>query len=125
MKAIKRLDSQANRELAPIAVFAYKRPGHLSKTLAALAQNAEAAQSDLTIVCDGAKSEQDLALVDETREVARSAMGFASITVVARPANLGLADSITTGVTDMLRRAERVIVFEDDLFQYLHFLLTI
>ncbi len=115
MKAIKRLDSQAHRELAPIAVFAYKRPGHLSKTLAALAQNADAAQSDLTIFCDGAKSEQDLALVDETRAVAGSATGFASVTVVARPANLGLAESITSGVTDMLQRAERVIVFEDDL----------
>ena len=115
MKAIKQLDSQENRELAPIAVFAYKRPGHLSKTLAALAQNAEAAQSDLTIFCDGAKSEQDMALVDETRAVAGSARGFASVTVVMRPTNLGLAESITTGVTAMLQQAERVIVFEDDL----------
>ena len=115
MKTIKRLDSQVNRALAPIAVFAYKRPGHLSKTLAALAQNAEAAQSHLTIFCDGAKSERDLALVDATRAVAGVVRGFASVTVVARPANLGLAESITAGVTDMLQRAERVIVFEDDL----------
>ena len=115
VKAIERLGNQANRELAPIAVFAYKRPEHLSKTLAALAHNVEAARSHLTIFCDGAKSEQDQALVQETRAVAGSAIGFASITMVVRPVNLGLAESITTGVTAMLQKSERVIVFEDDL----------
>lgn len=39
--------------LAPIIVFAYDRPDHLSKTLAALAKNDLAPQSVLYIYSDG------------------------------------------------------------------------
>ena len=41
--------------LAPIIVFAYDRPDHLSKTLEALAKNDLASQSVLYIYCDGAR----------------------------------------------------------------------
>ena len=41
--------------LAPIIVFAYDRPDHLSQTLAALAKNDLAPQSVLFIFCDGAR----------------------------------------------------------------------
>lgn len=41
--------------LAPIIVFAYDRPDHLSKTLAALAKNDLASQSVLYVYCDGAR----------------------------------------------------------------------
>ena len=42
-------------ELAPIIVFAYDRPDHLSKTLEALAKNDLASQSVLYVYCDGAR----------------------------------------------------------------------
>lgn len=41
--------------LAPIIVFAYDRPDHLSQTLQALARNDLAPQSQLYIYCDGAR----------------------------------------------------------------------
>ena len=115
MELMKPPKDYRHRGVAPIAVFAYNRPGHLSKTIAALAQNAEAAASKLTIFCDGAKSGLDAASVAATREVAVSAKGFASVNVVERTENLGLAKSITTGITEILQHAERVVVFEDDL----------
>ncbi|MCR5216410.1 MAG: sugar transferase [Lachnospiraceae bacterium] len=108
---------------APIAVFTYNRPVHSKNTLEALRANALSKESDLFIFCDGAKesaSSEGKMKVTENRKVvnafAKEAEGdFASITVVAKSENMGLAKSIITGVTDLLERFGRIIVLEDDL----------
>lgn len=101
--------------LAPIAVFAFKRPEHLSRTLAALAKCALAGESEITIFCDGARDPGERALVEKTRAVAKAAKGFAKVSVVERSDNFGLSKSICAGVTELLSRSGRVIVLEDDL----------
>jgi hypothetical protein len=101
--------------LAPIALFIYKRPDHLRATLASLSACPEASQSALHVFADAAKLPEHAKAVAEARAVARSAAGFASVTVVERDENWGLARSITHGVADMCRRFGRVIVVEDDL----------
>jgi hypothetical protein len=100
---------------APIALFIYKRPAHLRATLASLATCPEASQSALYVFADGAKLPEHAQAVAEARAVARSATGFASVTIVERDENWGLARSITHGVADMCRRFGRVVVVEDDL----------
>jgi hypothetical protein len=107
---------------APIALFAYRRRDHLDATIQSLLGNAEAAHSALVIFCDGAKGEQDRADVAAVRAYAAAVTGFASLEVVERPHNFGLAASIIDGVTTMLARHERVIVVEDDLLVSPHFL---
>jgi hypothetical protein len=109
-------------ETAPVALFTYKRATHTAKTLARLAANALAADTDLTIFCDGPRSEQDRPAVEEVRSLVRGAEGFRSVRVVERPANLGLARSIISGVTEMVEEYGRVIVVEDDLVTSSHFL---
>ena len=106
-------------KLAPIALFAYNRPTHLLRSIAALATNEEASRCDLTIFCDGPRDGQTEA-VAATRAVAQSASGFASINVVERPVNLGLAASVSSGVTAILERHESVLVFEDDILASPH-----
>jgi hypothetical protein len=105
-----------------IIVFAFNRPDHLGRTLLALAACPEAATSRVTIYCDGARRESDAERVAQVRSVARAASGFASVEVVERPRNLGLAASIIDGVTSQLARDERVIVLEDDIVVSPHFL---
>jgi hypothetical protein len=109
-------------EPAAIVVFAFNRPDHLSRTLQALAACAEARASRLTICCDGARRESELPRVKEVRAVAAAAVGFASVEVVARARNFGLAASIIDGVTRQLARDDRVIVLEDDIVVSPHFL---
>ena len=106
--------------LAPIAVFAYNRPDHLRGCLSSLAANPQAKKSLLTIYCDGPKPDEDLANIEIVRTVAQewacmTPCAFAEIRVVERQANLGLAKSVISGVTQELVEHERIIVVEDDL----------
>ena len=110
------------RHLAPIALFAYRRRDHLDATVQSLLRNPEASQTALTIFSDGAKGEQDRDDVAAVRAYAAQVTGFASVEVVKRPHNFGLAASIIDGVTTMLSRHERVIVVEDDLLVSPYFL---
>ena len=105
-------------EYAPIALFIYNRPGHLQRTLHALAANRGAAKSDLTIFCDGPKSKPEEKHIFDARAVAKSLefrRCFSSITFVEHERNFGLATSIIDGVSSILANSDRVIVLEDDL----------
>jgi len=100
---------------APIVLFTFNRPEHTRRTLEALAANDLASESHLTVYCDGPRRAEDVAAVDTTRAVVRAASGFASVQVVARDANMGLARSVISGVTTALEANDSVIVLEDDM----------
>ena len=100
--------------LAPIALFAFKRPTHLRQTLESLSRNPEFNQSELHIYCDGARRIDEEEAVSQTREVARS-WPHAHKTLHEAESNLGLAHSIILGVTILCEQRGHVIVVEDDL----------
>lgn len=100
---------------APIALFAFNRPEHLQATLDALRNNELASETRLTVFCDGARNEEDIAGVERVREIAHKTDGFEHVTVVEQERNLGLAESVISGVRSILDRHEAVIVLEDDL----------
>lgn len=102
-------------QFAPIAVFCYRRPDHLRRTLETLRANALASQSDLFIFCDGAKSDQDRSAVLHTRAVAREQSWCGRVHIVESDLNCGLSTSISSGVTQLCERFGRAIVLEDDL----------
>jgi len=114
--------SKSSGSLAPIIVFAFNRPEHLARTLAALAACPEASSSALTIYCDGARRPNDEEGVAAVREWASTASGFASVKVVCRERNWGLAASIIAGVSEQLSASNEVIVLEDDILVSPHFL---
>jgi hypothetical protein len=106
------------RDHAPVVLFAYRRPDHLRRALDSLAVNPGADQTQLSIYCDGAKSATDREAVELVREIARGVHDsgmFASVRVIERDHNIGLAASVISGVTQILEDHERVIVMEDDL----------
>ena len=106
---------------APIALFVYKRPEHTRKAIESLIENAEFPDSPLYVFCDGARHEKDIPLVQETRKVIRS-YKLENVTIIEREENMGLANSIITGVTELCNKYCRVIVVEDDLVVSPHFL---
>jgi hypothetical protein len=100
---------------APVVLFIYNRPEHTERTLRALAANELARDSDLIVYADGAKKSEHHASVAAARGVARRASGFRSVRMIERDRNLGLANSIITGVTEICHSHGRAIVVEDDL----------
>lgn len=102
-------------ELAPIVLFVCNRLEHTRRTLSVLAANPLAAESDLTIYADGPKKPEHQGSVHAVRHLLRTASGFKSIEIVEREANLGLANSIISGVSEVCAASGRAIVVEDDL----------
>lgn len=100
---------------APIVLFIYNRPEHTARTLASLAANPLARESDLIVYADGPKKAEHERSVQTARMIAREAKGFRSVRLIERARNLGLAMSITAGVTEVCEQHGRAIVVEDDL----------
>lgn len=107
---------------APIVLFTYDRPEHTRLALEALAANAGAVECDLHVYSDGPKAGDPDGAVRAVRGLLSSVTGFKSVTVIQRETNLGLADSVITGVTEVLTRFPSVIVMEDDLLTSPNFL---
>lgn len=108
--------------LAPILLFVYNRPQHVQQLVASLLANAEAAQSTLYVYADGAKGESDKAAVEEVRGLIHNISGFASVNIVEREENWGLARNVIDGVSTVVKKHGRVIVLEDDLVVAPYFL---
>ncbi|TGL90233.1 methyltransferase, TIGR04325 family [Leptospira congkakensis] len=100
---------------SPIVIFVYNRPEHTKRVIDSLFTNLESSDSDLIIYADYAKNDSHITKVNEVRSYIKSITGFKSIQIIERERNFGLAKSILSGVTDVLKRFETVIVLEDDI----------
>lgn len=104
--------------LAPIILFVYNRLDHTTKTIEALQKNAFAKDSELFVFCDGPKvsctSEQKERVL-EVQRYARTIKGFKNVSVQSRDTNIGLANSVIKGVTEIINKYGKVIVLEDDI----------
>lgn len=110
------MNAVANREMtAPIALFVYKRYHHTKLVLESLSRCEGADKSELFIFCDGAKGAQDVKAVEEVRQLVKSRKWCGRTHVIERDKNMGLANSIIKGVTELCEKYGRVIVLEDDL----------
>jgi hypothetical protein len=101
--------------LAPVVLFAFNRPAHLERTLGSVMADPLACRSELIAFSDGPASERDVEAVEKVRRILKKARGFASVEVVERPENFGLARSVIAGVAEVLAARGRVVVLEDDL----------
>ena len=112
---MKRRDHAVN---APVVIFAYNRMDKLRACMASLKSSAGHERSEVIVFSDGAKGDDDREDVGRVRDYLDSLSGrhvFKSLTVIKRSENMGLADNIISGVTEVIERYGRVIVLEDDL----------
>lgn len=108
--------------LAPIILFVYNRPEHTKKTVDAIKLNEFASESLLFIFADGSKNENDKKSVDEVRNYILTISGFKEIKITLKEKNLGLADSVISGVTEVIDKFGKAIVLEDDIVTSKYFL---
>jgi hypothetical protein len=110
-----------------IALFVYNRPEHTQRTLLSLQRANNADKCSLYIFSDGAKSQKDCAKVNEVRRVCSAVSGFASVSIIERESNFGLAKNIISGLSDLFEVHERVVVLEDDLavsYGFIHYMVS-
>ena len=106
------------KEFFPICVFGYNRPDHLHKCLTSLLDCEGASNTNVFIFLDGPKDSNDQLKTDCVVNIAKefqNNLGFASCKITVKPQNIGLANSVITGVTETLASNKAVIVVEDDL----------
>ncbi|MBF0252411.1 MAG: sugar transferase [Candidatus Omnitrophica bacterium] len=109
-------------KLAPVCLFTYNRFNETKRTLEALKKNFLSGESDLFIFSDGPKNGKSAVRVKAIREYLQAIDGFKSVSIVESKENKGLADSIISGVTEVLEKHKSVIVLEDDLITTPNFL---
>ena len=111
---------------APVVVFSYNRADKLEACLNSLEKNALVKESDLIIFADGPKNSDDVKKVEQVRRFINqylSKANFKRVKVISKTKNLGLANSIISGVSKVIDKYKKVIVVEDDLIVADDFLL--
>ncbi len=105
-------------ELAPLVLFVYNRPSHTAEVLDALALNRESKDSLLYVYSDEAnvnKNQDNEGLVNQVRSIIKNEQRFKKIILMNRKVNLGVANSIIQGVSELLTIHNEIIVLEDDI----------
>jgi acetyltransferase-like isoleucine patch superfamily enzyme len=104
--------------LAPIVLFVYNRPELTLQTLRALKEAELSQQSTLYIFSDGPKENSDPASLEKiisVREIIQQEQWCKEVIIRESEQNKGLANSVISGVTEVVSKHERVIVLEDDI----------
>ncbi|WP_345244899.1 glycosyltransferase [Nibrella saemangeumensis] len=101
--------------LAPIVLFAYNRANELKQTIEALQANYLANESEIHVFSDGPRKLDDIPKVEKVRRIINNMSGFKQVHRYYAECNHGLAESVITGVSQVLLKYSNVIVLEDDL----------
>jgi GT2 family glycosyltransferase len=110
------------KKYAPIIAFVYRRPEHTRQMLNSLSLNPLASSSELFVFSDGPKSDEIAEQVEQVRKLVKGQSGFKSVKLFERSENLGLANNIISGLTQVLEEYGKGIVLEDDIVTSPYFL---
>jgi GR25 family glycosyltransferase involved in LPS biosynthesis len=108
--------------LAPVVLFAFKRAHELEQTLSALQLNYLAPETELYVFVDGPRRTDEVEKVHAVRALVDGIRGFKAVHTYYSDSNIGCANSIIAGVTQMLTLHPAVIVLEDDVVTTPNFL---
>ena len=106
-----------NYENTAIAVFAYNRPSHLKRVLVSFQ---DYGVKNFFVFLDGPKNKKDKLIQDEIIFTIKQ-IKFAKVKLIKSKSNSGLAKSIMSGVTKILKKFENIIVIEDDCIPFKDF----
>ena len=107
---------------APVVLFAFKRADELQKTITALQANYLAEETELYVFVDGPRRDDEIQKVEAVRTLVDAISGFKQIHRTYSELNIGCANSIIAGVSQVLKRHSTVIVVEDDVVTTPNFL---
>jgi hypothetical protein len=111
--------------LAPIALFCFKRLDTLKSCIESLKMCSESINTDLIIFSDTARNEGESQKVNEVRHYLTQITGFKTIRIIYREENYGVDYNIIRGIQQMSQEYDSFIIVEDDLVvsnQFLRFM---
>lgn len=111
--------------LAPLVIFVYNRKDLTIQMLNKMNQNLLADETEMFIFSDGPRKDTDVEKVKDVRAFLwefKKSNNFKSVEIIESEKNKGLANSIISGVTDIINKYGKVIVVEDDLLTSQYFL---
>lgn len=118
-------NTMKDANLVPIILFLYNRLDHTKRTVEALQRNDLAGESDLYVFCDGPKNDstqEQIKKVLEVQDYADTIEGFKHVFVQKQQVNKGLANSVISGVSEVIEKYGKVVVVEDDILTHPFFL---
>ena len=106
-----------NYKNTAIVIFAYNRPSHLKRVLVSLQ---DYGIKNFFVFLDEPQNKEDKLIQDEITFVVKN-IKFAKVKLTKNKSNFGLAKSIMSGVTKILKKFENIIVIEDDCIPFKNF----
>tara|TARA_B100000963_G_C22639349_1_gene679507 strand:+ start:1936 stop:2787 length:852 start_codon:yes stop_codon:yes gene_type:complete len=100
----------------------YNRFEKTVKTIDSLILNKESKSSELHVFSDGPKTKQDLIEIQKIRNYISALGGFKKIFLYERESNLGLANSLISGINEVFIKSTTAIILEDDIVVTKYFL---
>jgi len=106
---------KAKKNETALCLFVYNRYEHLKVTLSRLLEF-DLGEFDLLIFCDGPKDAQDSIKTNEVRKLINDSVAeMPNASVIESQQNMGLANSIFSGLNSAFESYEMAIVLEDDI----------
>ena len=102
-------------KLAPVLIATHTRLDHLSKTVAALQMSDLAGLTELFIVSDAGRNDQEMKQVEVVRSYIDSIKGFKRLTKINRAENYGHFDNFQDATNLVFSSNEKIIKLEDDI----------
>ena len=99
---------------SPIIIFSYNRPKHLNNLLDSLITNKISKLSKIFFFCDGPKDNSDKKKIKQIKKLLNEKKLKINFKIF-RKKNIGLANNIIDGVSQVMRKYSSCIVLEDDL----------
>ena len=99
---------------SPIIIFSYNRPKHLNNLIYSIIRNKISKSSKIFFYCDGPKNNFDKKKIEEIKNLLNKTALKIDFKIF-RKKNIGLANNIIDGVSNVLTKYKSCIVLEDDL----------
>ena len=108
--------------LAPVVIFAFNRPDHLKRCIDSLVSNKESEFTEFWVFVDGPRSTDDEMKIHDVFLILNKFKNRKNWHLRFSEKNLGLANSVITGLNTVFEKSERAIIIEDDLVASPYFL---
>lgn len=111
---LKKIVTSNVKNLTIVVIFAYNRPSTLKLLLSSLEKSTNLNRFHFLFFIDGPKNPSDIPLISESKEIIEE-FDVASKDIITQDINLGLHNSVISGLNSVFCSHDFAVILEDDL----------